>query len=150
MGGADFALEVYYDYNEQKNVLRGGLAVGTASPEYALGTTSLTANTWYLIQINTRMYSGWGGATPRLLFGLEMDVYLGGALELSVGPTAVDADKAVNSPLVNLGGEENDGFDEIRHLDRELYASEATEYAAFLKQGRVAGKSKGELGYVGW
>jgi len=116
----------------------------------AAGTTQLEAGKWYLVQINTRMYSGWGGLTPRLLFGLEMDVYLGGVSELSVGPTTVDADEAANNPLVHLGGKENDGFDEIRHLDRELYENEIADYAAFLKQGRVAGKSKGSLGSVGW
>jgi hypothetical protein len=44
----------------------------------------------------------------------------------------------------------NDGFDELRHLKRHLYESEIADYAAFLKNGRIYGKSKGELGEIGW
>ena len=133
----DFLLQVSDE--KLQGVLAGGIN--------AAGTTQLEAGMWYLIQINTRIYSVW--AMSALSFGLQMDVYLGGVSELSVG-TSIRAEDAANNSLVHLGGKDNDGFDEIRHLDRELYASEAAEYAAFLKQGRVAGKSKGALGNVGW
>jgi hypothetical protein len=44
----------------------------------------------------------------------------------------------------------DDGFDEIRSLDRWLYSSEIVNYATFLKAGRVETKSKGSLGTPGW
>jgi len=152
MGGADFALEVYYD--GEKSVLRGVIAVGTSDEQLAPGSTELSANTWYLIQINTFMHGGYQMLAYEG-FVLEMNVYLGGTTtpEISMqGYVQADKNKVNirNTPLVAFSGGNNDGFDEIRHLDRELYLGEIADYAAFLKQGRVAGKSKGELGSVGW
>ncbi|MEA3311945.1 MAG: hypothetical protein U9Q76_06975 [candidate division WOR-3 bacterium] len=124
------------------------------------GTTPLQAEKWYLIQINTLMLGGWnpyGGPVQEgaYEYWLTMKVYLGGRLELSIipdepfSPSLQTAMPGVSS-LVFFSGIENDGFDEIRHLDRELYESEIADYAAFLKNGRVYGKSKGELGEIGW
>ncbi|TKJ40184.1 hypothetical protein CEE36_09625 [candidate division TA06 bacterium B3_TA06] len=122
------------------------------------GTTPLDAEKWYLIQINTLMIGGWNPMAfpdPAYEYWLTMKVYLGGRLELSIvpdepfGPSMQTTMPGVSS-LVFFSGIENDGFDEIRHLDRELYESEIADYAAFLKNGRVYGKSKGELGEIGW
>ncbi|MCK4333629.1 hypothetical protein KAX06_02445 [candidate division WOR-3 bacterium] len=125
------------------------------------GTTPLDAETWYLIQINTLMLGGWnptGGPPPyegAYEYWLTMYVYLGGTLELSIVPDEPFSPLSQGtmpgvSSLVFFRGIENDGFDEIRHLDRELYESEIADYAAFLKNGRIYGKSKGELGEIGW
>ena len=118
------------------------------------GTTQLQAEKWYLIQINTEMMGGWNpDPVNAYQYWLTMKVYLGGTLELTA-QTETPLSPGVMVPLVNnvvsLAGMEGDGFDELRHLKRHLYESEMGDYAAFLKQGRVAGKSKGSLGSVGW
>lgn len=140
----------------ENGVLRGTL-FGQAFPS---GTTQLQAEKWYLIQINTLMIGGWnptGGPVQEGAYEymLTMEVYLGGTLELSIIPDEpFSASMQTTMPgvisLVFFSGIENDGFDEIRHLDRELYESEIADYAVFLKNGRVYGKSKGELGEIGW
>jgi len=119
------------------------------------GTTQLQAEKWYLIQINTEMVGGWNPTLPpgAYEYWLMMEVYLGGTLELTAQPER-PLSPGVMVPLINnvvtLAGMEGDGFDELRHLERHLYESEMGDYATFLKQGRVAGKSKGSLGSVGW
>lgn len=151
---ADFSLETYYD--GEKSVLRGVLAKGTSDEQLVPGETELSTETWYLIHINTIMYGGYTMLEqPFEGFWLEMDVYLGGTTTPEISMQAyVHADEyevnVLNTPLVTFSGGNNDGFDELRHLDRELYASEIADYGTFLRQGRVAGKSKGSLGSVGW
>lgn len=120
------------------------------------GTTQLQAKTWYLIQINTQMVGGWNPDAfpePTYEYWLTMEVYLGGTLELTA-QTETPLSPGLMVPLINnvvsLAGMEGDGFDELRHLERHLYESEMGDYATFLKQGRVAGKSKGSLGEPGW
>lgn len=84
---------------------------------------------------------------------LAMDVYIGGVLELSVlteSPITPQVAMVLADNSVLFGGMPDDGFDELRHLDRNLYTSEITDYALFLKEGRVAGKSQGSLGSPGW
>jgi len=139
-----------------------GVLEGTVfGQESAQGSTPLQPETWYLIQINTLMVGGWNptGGPPSYEgayeYWLTMKVYLGGRLELSIVPdeplsASMQSTMPGVSSLVFFSGVENDGFDEIRHLDRELYESEIADYAAFLKNGRVYGKSKGELGEIGW
>ena len=138
----------------ENGVLRGTLLDQLSQS----GTTSLDAETWYLIQINTLMIGGWNPNVPpegAYEYWLTMYVYLGGTLELSIVPDepfspSMQSTMPGVSSLVFFSGIENDGFDEIRHLDRELYESEIADYAAFLKNGRIYGKSKGELGEIGW
>lgn len=121
------------------------------------GTTQLQAEKWYLIQINTQMVGGWnpsgGGGYGAYEYWLTMKVYLGGTLELTAQPET-PLSPGVMVPLINnvvtLAGMEGDGFDELRHLERHLYESEMGDYATFLEQGRVAGKSQGALGSPGW
>jgi len=120
------------------------------------GTTQLQAKKWYLIQINTQMVGGWNpnaSPEPAYEYWLTMEVYLGGTLELTAQPEQ-PLSPGVMVPLINnvvsLAGMEGDGFDELRHLKRHLYESEMGDYATFLKQGRVIGKSKGSLGEPGW
>jgi hypothetical protein len=123
------------------------------------GTTQLQAEKWYLVQINTQMVGGWnptGGPPPyegAYEYWLMMKVYLGGTLELtaqSVQPLSPGVMVPLINNVVSLAGMEGDGFDELKHLERHLYESEIADYAAFLKNGRVYGKSKGELGEIGW
>jgi hypothetical protein len=136
-------------------VLEGGLFDGLVS---AQGSTALQAETWYLIQINTELIGGWdpqAQPVPAYQYALSLQVYLGGTLELSVVPSSpLTPPTGSGIPgadtLVKLLGIANDGFDEIRNLDRWLYSSEIVNYAAFLKAGRVEGKSKGSLGEPGW
>jgi len=116
----------------------------------------LDAEKWYLIQINTEMVGGWNPDVPpegAYQYWLTMKVYLGGRLELTAQPEQ-PLSPGVMVPLINnvvsLAGMEGDGFDELRHLKRHLYESEMGDYATFLKQGRVIGKSKGSLGEPGW
>lgn len=121
------------------------------------GTTSLQAETWYLIQINTEMVGGWNpNATPPVYqYWVTMEVYLGEALELSIVPEdplspPLQTEIPGADNLVSFNGMRYDGFDEIRNLNRWLYPSEIANYAAFLKAGRVPGKSQGSLGTPGW
>ncbi|NLI99047.1 hypothetical protein GX441_10370 [bacterium] len=111
------------------------------------GNTELETGVWYLIQITCQM-----GRIPfssSAYYNLSMSVYLGGDLELTIeGSVAPEVTSEI--PIVSIGGNEGDGLDELRHLSRELYNSEIIEYASFIKQGRVSGKSKGSLGTVGW
>lgn len=121
----------------------------------AQGSTALQAGTWYLIQINTEMVGGWNPTASAYEYLVTMEVYLGGILELSVVPPAplspsVGSGIPGAGNLVSLIGMQDDGFDEIRHLDRWLYSSEIVNYATFLKAGRVPGKSQGALGTPGW
>lgn len=135
--GNALLLEVYNGY------LKGTVKDGTP----VVGTTELYSENWYLIQINTEMYYGVGELSLSS-YSLEMNVFLGAELELTV-PKAF-SDSAQNMPAVTLVGHSGDGFDEIRHLEREIYASELGEYAGFLKSGRRTGKSQGTLGTPGW
>jgi hypothetical protein len=122
--------------------------------EITEGTTDLQAETWYVIQINVEMVGGWNPAAipPAYEYWLAMEVYLGGKLEFSITP-----EDAIEPPLlpgfqptVQFKGDEGDGFDEIRNLARFLYPGEIANYALFLKNGRVPGKSQGDLGEPGW
>lgn len=135
--GDAFRLEVYNGY------LKG--LVRDATP--VQGTTELYSDNWYLIQINTQMYYGFDELSFST-YALEMNVYVGSELDLSV-PISY-AEQTQNVPLVVLAGYNQDGFDEIRHMDRELYSSERVNYAGFLKNGRRQGKSQGTLGSPGW
>lgn len=138
-------------------VLEGSVLEGQEATQ---GRTPLQAETWYLIQINTEMVGGWnpqGGSSEdgAYEYWITMQVYLGGILELSVeppNPLSPLSESGIPgaSNIVTLTGMENDGFDEIRHLDRGLYPSEITSYATFLKNGRVESKSQGSLGSPGW
>jgi len=127
----------------------------------AQGSTALQAGTWYLIQINTEMVGGWnptGGPPPyegAYEYYVTMQVYLGGILELNAVPDeplspSLGSGIPGAGNLVSFTGMPDDGFDEIRLLNRELYSSEIVNYATFLKAGRVPGKSQGALGTPGW
>lgn len=147
--GADFWLEV------EDGKLKATVAKGTDDAEPQSGTTNLSSGKWYLVHINTRMYGGYPmEIVLETGFQLEMDVYLGETTEpeISVETFAETAESTnvKNSPLIVFLGSVHDGFDELRHLDRELYVSEVQEYGKFLKQTRVYGKSMGELGDLGW
>lgn len=135
-----------------QGVLKGWL-LGQISQS---GTTQLQAKKWYLIQINTHMVGGWNpsvGEQGTYQYMLQMDVYIGGVLELRVlteDPITPIVSMALVDNSVLFSGILDDGFDELRHLDRNLYISEITDYALFLKEGRVQGKSQGSLGSPGW
>lgn len=141
---ADFNLGV------SSGVLQGTLAGGATQA----GTTTLQANTWYLVQINTRMFGRWNPSTPpagAFEYQLALDVYLGGTLELTVSSSGFVAASALTlSNGVFFGGGERDGLDEIRVFARELYSSEITNYASFIKNGRYPGQSDGKIGSPGW
>lgn len=112
------------------------------------GTRELDSETWYLLQIKTEM--GLGIFVSNLKYSLGMSVFIGGEMDLQVLGSGIDSSLVHEVPIVEIGSNTSDGYDEIRHLDRELYDSEIMEYASFIKQGRVSGKSKGSLGNVGW
>jgi len=126
--------------------------------EATQGHTALQPDTWYLVQINTELVGGWNptggvGGEGAYEYQVTMQVYLGGALELSIVPAGFLSSPAGitgSSNLISFYGLQDDGFDEIRHLNRQLYPAEITSYSAFLKAGRVPGKSQGSLGSPGW
>ena len=133
-------------------VLEGSVLGGQ---EVTQGHTDLQPETWYLVQINTELVGGWnpGAEPPAYEYWVTMQVYLGGALELSIVPAGfLNPPSGItgSSNLALLMGILGDGFDEIRHLGRWLYSSEIVNYATFLKNGRVPDKSQGELGGPGW
>ena len=84
-------------------------------------------------------------------FKLELDIYLGNSknAEISVDKL-VDAIVANNIQTVGFTGDADDAFDEIRHMDRELYESEIIEFGNYLKNSRTIGKSQGSIGSIGW
>lgn len=143
---ADFNLAI------SSGALQGTLAGGASQA----GTTILQADTWYLVQINTRMFGRWnptGGlyGCGAFEYQIEMDVYLGGTLELTVSSSGFVAASALTlSNAAFFGGAERDGLDEIRIFARELYSGEITNYALFLKNGRYPGQSDGKVGNPGW
>ncbi len=139
-----------YTLSLEGGYLKGSLAGVSVSPVY--GTTAIQSDTWYLIQINTQMLEMWNSLDRAYKYNIKMAVYLGGAIELNVDPGGFFELSSILplGSIVTLAGYERDGFDEIRHLNRELYASEITEYANLIKNGRVEGKSKGSLGSTGW
>ena len=119
---------------------------GTAT---ATGTTSLEDGKWYLIQVNTKTIpTGYDPDNFKVLFSLQIDVYLGGTLEATASMDDVAASGFIYG--VVFAGSERDGFDELRHLNRNLDASEIVNYAAYLKNGRYPGMSNGSLGTPGW
>jgi len=143
-GNADFALEV------ENGVLKATVPDAEGS-NVDTGDTNLKSDCWYLIQINTRVYGGYKLSPEELeKFVLEMDVYVGDTtspeLEVTGAPLATTVK---NSPFVGVIGVDKDGFDELRHLDRELYIDEIKAYGKFLKEARIQGKSEGELGQIG-
>ena len=118
-------------------------AGGTSSA----GATSLEAGKWYLIQVNTSSVMI-GIENPQPVYALQIDAYLGGTLDATASQS--DTSYAGIGNGVRFYGNEDDGFDEIRHLHRELFAEEITNYAVFMKAGRVPKKSAGKLGDPGW
>jgi len=134
-----------------RGVLEGSVLNGQEATQ---GHTPLQPETWYLVQINTELVGGWNPPpVSAYQYWVTMQVYLGGALEISIIPAGFltpSAGVTGSSNLASLTGVENDGFDEIRHLGRWLYPAEITSYAAFLKNGRIEGKSQGSLGTPGW
>jgi hypothetical protein len=144
LGTGIFNLEV------KSGKLQGSLSGVGVDP--VSGDTTLQAETWYLIQINTVLLERWDPLTPRYEYLLQMEIYLGGTLELSVN---TDGFKPLQgalpvSNIVGFGGKDKDGLDEIRHLNRELYETEVADYATFLKNSRIQGKSQGKFGSIGW
>ncbi len=129
--------------------LNSGVLKAHAGTASATGTTTIESEKWYMIQVNTRTIpTGYDNVNKVLLFSMQMDVYLGTALEASASKDDVAASGFVYGVL--FGCAERDGLDEIRHLNRNLDASEIANYAAFLKTGRYPGKSDGALGVPGW
>ncbi|MBD3286880.1 hypothetical protein GF359_09615 [candidate division WOR-3 bacterium] len=122
-------------------------AGGTSSA----GSTSLQAGKWYLIQVNTSAVMIGVKAPPEdpvPIYALQIAVYLGGVLDATASQS--DTSYAGLGNGVRFYGNEDDGFDEIRHLHRELFSEEITNYAVFLKAGRVPKKSAGKLGEGAW
>jgi len=149
-----YSLDAFKLQVNNTGVLEGSVLGGQESTQ---GRTPLQPETWYLIQINAELVGGWnpqgGGGSGAYEYQVTMQVYLGGALELSIVPAgSLSPLMGVpgSSTLALLTGVENDGFDEIRHLPRWLYPTEITSYATFLKNGRVESKSQGSLGSPGW
>lgn len=145
----DFELFNYSNGAFRVSVKDGKLEGKLADPENppVLGSTELQNNEWYLVSINTRMMKL--SLSSSVDYQAGMIIYLGGETELEI-MGGMKALLVSEEPIIELQSEQNDGFDEIRHLNRELYSLEIMEYATFIKQGRVSGKSKGSLGNVGW
>lgn len=119
---------------------------GTAS---ATGTTSLEDGKWYLIQVNTKVIpTGIKPTSNEILYSMQIDVYLGGTLEATASMDDVAASGFIYGVI--FAGSERDGFDELRHLGRNLDSSEIVNYAVYLKNGRYPGMSNGSLGTPGW
>ncbi|TET23444.1 MAG: hypothetical protein E3J71_02380 [Candidatus Stahlbacteria bacterium] len=137
-------LEVYDD--KLKGIIGNGESVGN---------TQLASGKWYVLHVETAM----GGGS---VYNIEQHIYepvVIGYMTVWLGDGEVkefDVSGSIEGsfgdaePIVAFSGMAEDGFDELRNLERELYESEISGYAKFLKNGRIQGKSKGELGDVGW
>lgn len=126
--------------------LASGVLYARAGNTIVAGSTSIQSGTWYLIQVNTQ------GAlkkqeTVRPIYDFTTTLYLNASYEATANAEMV---LSTLGPKCWFTGAADDGLDEIRHLDRELYTGEIAEYAAFLKQGRYPGMSNGKLGEPGW
>jgi hypothetical protein len=133
----------------------GGKLKATVGEEDETGTTNLESGKWYLLHLQTMVGSG-------VFYDFEDKIYvpiitgyltiwLGGgkACELEVNGN-IEGTSGEIVPKIELLGMADDGFDEIRNLERETYDKERHEYALFLKKSRVNGKSQGALGDPGW
>lgn len=129
--------------------LTSGFLEAYVGAALATGTTEIESGKWYLIQINTKVIpTGYNMESSKVLYTMQNDTYIGQALEATASQSNITASGFLFG--VVLDGNENDGFDEIRHLNRNLDTSEIAHYAAFLKTGRRSSKSDGELGTLGW